>query len=630
MAIFTFEQVSLAFGDQIILEASELAIEHGERVCLIGRNGAGKTTLLKLITGEIEPDHGEVRFTSGIQISQLDQTLPNALNLTVHDFVTAGLGELRELIALYERRSQETLDSSGLRELESLQRQIESHGGWNIDQQVDIVLTDLGLPAERLLGELSGGWQRRVGLARALVSNPDLLLLDEPTNHLDLSTIEWLENRILGFSGSILFITHDRAFLQRLATRIVEIDRAKIRSWPGDYRTYLRDKEKAGAEEIRGNALFDKRLQTEEAWIRQGIKARRTRNEGRVRALEGMRREYAARIKPDGKAQIHVEEAELSGRKVIEARNISYSYDNDPLIEKLSIKIMRGDRIGLIGNNGVGKSTLLRILLGQLRPLSGTVKLGTNLSIGYFDQLREQLEPNKSVAEIVGDGRDYISINGKQRHVIGYLRGFLFSAKRAMTPIRSLSGGECNRVILARLFTQATNLLVLDEPTNDLDIETLEVLEARLCEYRGTLIVVSHDREFLDNVTTSTLVFECNGEIGSYVGGYRDWLRQGNALTDVNGLSKQSTTANRRETAAHEEAPVKKKLTFKLKHELEQLPKRIHELETELGKLHEQTNTVEFYQQPFEQTQPIVQRLGECQTELDQAIERWGELESMQ
>jgi len=629
MAIFTFEQVSLAFGDQIILEASELSIEPGERVCLIGRNGAGKTTLLKLITGEIEPDHGEVRFMSGIQVSQLDQALPNILNLTVQDYVTTGLGELRELIALYERRSRETLDNSGLRELESLQRQIESHGGWNIDQQVDIVLTDLDLPPKSLLGELSGGWQRRVGLARALVSNPDLLLLDEPTNHLDLSTIEWLENRIRGFSGSVLFITHDRAFLQRLATRIVEIDRAKIRSWPGDYRTYLRDKEKAGAEEIRDNALFDKRLQTEEAWIRQGIKARRTRNEGRVRALEGMRREYAARIKPDGKAQIHVEEAELSGRKVIEARNISYSYDDDPLIEKLSIKIMRGDRIGLIGNNGVGKSTLLRILLGQLKPLSGTVKLGTNLSIGYFDQLREQLEPNKSVAEIVGDGRDYISINGKQRHVIGYLRGFLFSAKRAMTPIRSLSGGECNRVILARLFTQATNLLVLDEPTNDLDIETLEVLEARLCEYRGTLIVVSHDREFLDNVTTSTLVFECNGEIGSYVGGYRDWLRQGNALTDVNGLSKQSVPVNRRETATHEESPVKKKLTFKLKHELEQLPTRINELEAELSKLHEQTNTVEFYQQPFEQTRPIVQRLGECQAELDQAIERWGELESM-
>lgn len=341
----------------------------------------------------------------------------------------------------------------------------------------------------------------------------------------------------------------------------------------------LRDKEKAFEEEARDNALFDKRLQTEETWIRQGIKARRTRNEGRVRALEAMRREYAARVKPDGKARIHVEEAERSGRKVIEARNITYSYDQDPLIEKLSIKIMRGDRIGLIGNNGVGKSTLLRILLGQLEPLSGTVKLGTNLEVGYFDQLREQLDPNKSVAEIVGDGRDHILIDGKERHVIGYLRGFLFSAKRAMTPIRSLSGGECNRVILARLFTRATNLLVLDEPTNDLDVETLEVLEARLSEYRGTLIVVSHDREFLDNVITSTLVFERAGKIGDYVGGYSDWLRQGNVLTDVDKLPTRPNAATRSESAKLVESPSSKKLTFKLKHELEHLPVRIDELE---------------------------------------------------
>jgi ATP-binding cassette subfamily F protein uup len=547
----------------------------------------------------------------------------------VHNYVAAGLGELRELIERYERRAGEDLDGGGLRELESLQRRIESHGGWNVDQQVDMVLTELDLPATKLLGELSGGWQRRVGLARALVCNPDLLLLDEPTNHLDLSTIEWLENRIRGFRGSVLFITHDRAFLQRLATRIVEIDRSQLRSWPGDYRTYLRDKEKATEEEARDNALFDKRLQNEETWVRQGIKARRTRNEGRVRALEAMRREYAGRIKPDGKARIHVEEAERSGRKVIEARNISYSYDDEPLIDKLSIKIMRGDRVGLIGNNGVGKSTLLRIILGQLAPLSGTVKLGTNLEIGYFDQLREQLDPNKSVAEIVGDGRDHIKINGKERHVIGYLRGFLFSAKRAMTPIRSLSGGECNRVILARLFTRATNLLVLDEPTNDLDVETLEVLEARLTEYNGTLIVVSHDREFLDNVITSTLVFERAGRIGSYAGGYNDWLRQGNVLNDVDKLAPQTTDVRSGELAQRIEAPTSKKLTFKLKHELEQLPLRIDELEVQLSELNNQTSAPGFYEQPFEQTQPIMERLATCQAKLDLAIERWGELESM-
>ena len=629
MAIFTFDKVSLAFGDQVILKEAEFAIDPGERVCLIGRNGAGKTTLLKLITGQIEPDHGEVRFNAGIEVSQLDQALPSVLDLTVQDYVAAGLGELQELITLYERRSSVDLDSGGLRELESLQRRIESHGGWNVDQQVDMVLTELDLPATKLVGELSGGWQRRVGLARALVCNPDLLLLDEPTNHLDLSTIEWLENRIRGFRGSVLFITHDRAFLQRLATRIVEIDRSKLRSWPGDYRTYLRDKESAAEEEARDNALFDKRLQSEETWVRQGIKARRTRNEGRVRALEAMRKEYTARIKPDGKARIHVEEAERSGRKVIEARNISYSYDDEPLIEKLSIKIMRGDRVGLIGNNGVGKSTLLRILLGQLAPLSGTVKLGTNLEVGYFDQLRERLDPNKSVAEIVGDGRDHIKINGKERHVIGYLRGFLFSAKRAMTPIRSLSGGECNRVILARLFTRATNLLVLDEPTNDLDVETLEVLEARLAEYNGTLIVVSHDREFLDNVITSTLVFERAGKIGSYVGGYSDWLRQGNVLTDVDKLTSRTSSTPRSELAQRIESPTNKKLTFKLRHELDQLPARIGELESLLGELNEQTSAAGFYERPFEQTQPIMARLATCQAELDLAIERWGELESL-
>jgi ATP-binding cassette subfamily F protein uup len=465
------------------------------------------------------------------------------------------------------------------------------------------------------------------------VCNPDLLLLDEPTNHLDLSTIQWLENRVRGFNGSVLFITHDRAFLQRLATRIVEIDRAKLRSWPGDYRTYLRDKEKLAEEETRDNALFDKRLQAEETWVRQGIKARRTRNEGRVRALEAMREQYAERVKPDAKARIHVEEAERSGRKVIEARNISYSYDGSPLIDGLSIKIMRGDRVGLIGNNGVGKSTLLRLLLGQLKPQSGTVKLGTNLEIGYFDQLREKLDPNRTIADIVGDGRDFITINGKERHVIGYLRGFLFSAKRAMTPVRSLSGGECNRVILARLFTRATNLLVLDEPTNDLDVETLEVLEDRLTEYDGTLIVVSHDREFLDNVITSTLVFERAGKIGSYVGGYSDWLRQGNVLTQVDQPGGSKVTARSTHTAARASTvavtPKAKKLTFKLQHELDQLPDRIETLEERVGALLKATGAAGFYERPFEVTQPVLDELRAAQAELDTALERWGELEAL-
>jgi ATP-binding cassette subfamily F protein uup len=630
MAIFTFEQVSLAFGDQWILRDSELVIEPGERVCLIGRNGAGKTTMFKLITEEIEPDSGKIRFSAGVKVSQLEQALPTELDVTVHDYVAGGLGELKQHIDAYEQLSSRTSDSKALRELENLQRRIESLGGWNLNQQVETVLSELDLPGSRLLGQLSGGWQRRVGLARALVCSPDLLLLDEPTNHLDLSTIEWLENRVRNFHGSVLFITHDRAFLQRLATRIVEIDRANLRSWPGDYRTYLRDKEKAMEEEARENALFDKQLQAEETWVRQGIKARRTRNEGRVRSLKRMRETYAARVKPDGKAHISVEEAERSGRKVIEARNISYSYDDSPLIDKLSIKIMRGDRVGLIGNNGVGKSTLLRILLGRLEPLAGQVKLGTNLEIGYFDQLRENLDPNKSVAEIVGDGRDHILINGKDQHIIGYLRGFLFSAKRARTPIRSLSGGECNRVILARLFTRATNLLVLDEPTNDLDVETLEVLEERLAEYGGTLIVVSHDREFLDNVITSTLVFERDGRIGSYVGGFSDWMRQGNSLTITDNPDKRATTATLDKPINPVVAQVKTKLTFKLQHELDALPNRIEALEGRLSMLLLQTNAAGFYEQAFELTQPVIDQLTNCQNELDGALERWGELESMQ
>ncbi len=633
MALLTFDDVSLAFGEQTILNGAEFAIESGERVCLIGRNGAGKTSLLKLITGKLEPDHGEVRFADGIEVASLDQALPTALDRSVRDTVADGLGELRRLITEYETLAGKELDAPRLRELESLQRRIEAHGGWQLDQQVDTVLSELGLPGEKLLAELSGGWQRRVGLARALVCNPDLLLLDEPTNHLDLSTIQWLENRVRGFNGAVLFITHDRAFLQRLATRIVEIDRAKLRSWPGDYRTYLRDKEKLAEEEQRENALFDKRLQAEETWIRQGIKARRTRNEGRVRALEAMREQYAARVKPEQKARIHVEEAERSGRKVIEARNISYSYDGTPLIDGLSIKIMRGDRVGLIGNNGVGKSTLLRLLLGQLQPQSGTIKLGTNLEIAYFDQLREKLDPNRTIADIVGDGRDFITINGKERHVIGYLRGFLFSAKRAMTPVRSLSGGECNRVILARLFTRPSNLLVLDEPTNDLDVETLEVLEDRLTEYDGTLIVVSHDREFLDNVITSTLVFERAGKIGSYVGGYSDWLRQGNVLTQVDrpdSVKAAARATNTAATTATTVAPAKpRKLTFKLQHELDRLPDRIETLEAEVSALLEATGAAGFYDRPFEETQPVLDQLRAAQAELDNAMERWSELEAM-
>lgn len=578
---------------------------------------------------EVEPDSGEVVCQSDLRISRLEQTLPGQLHNTVYDYVAGGLAGLRALIDEYHALSSTNLERSGLRQLEKLQQRIEQSGGWKIDTRIHTILTQLDLPADRKLAELSGGWQRRVSLARALVSNPELLLLDEPTNHLDLGTIEWLEDRARGFTGSILFVTHDRAFLQKLATRILELDRGKLISWPGDYRRFLNAKQQALADEQRRNREFDKKLEQEETWIRQGIKARRTRNEGRVRALLAMREEYSRRVKPDAKARIYVEDAELSGRKVIEAYNINYGYNGDTLFDGLSLKIKRGDRIGLIGNNGVGKSTLLRLLLGKLQPRTGTVKLGTNLEIGYFDQQREQLDPDKTVAGFVGEDSDYVKINGRDRHVIGYLKGFLFTPKRAMTPIKVLSGGECNRVILAKLLTRPTNLLVLDEPTNDLDIETLEVLEQRLCEYEGTLIVVSHDREFIDNVVTSTLVFEQDGRVRAYAGGYSDWLRQGRHLRqtdDPNRSNRDNDTIQLKETGNK----TGKKLSYKLKLELDRLPDRITELETSVSELQAMTMQAGFFSQSHEKYQKILAELTARENELEQAMDRWAELESMQ
>ncbi len=533
MSLVRFEEVSLEFGDQKIFTQADVAIEPGERVCLIGRNGAGKSTTLKLITGEIEPDSGAIISKSGLAVSQLAQSLPEAMDMQVREVVKSGLAGIQLLLEQYGNRSQEKLDKQGLAELQDLHQLIDAHGGWNIEQRVEATMTELDLPADKRMNELSGGWRRRVALAKALVQKPDLLLLDEPTNHLDIITIKWLENTVYAYPGSVIFITHDRAFLQRLATRIVEIDRGKLTSWPGDFANYLIRKEKMIEDESRENAKFDKKLEQEEIWIRQGIKARRTRNEGRARALVRMREEKSRRIARDKSARMYIEEAEQSGRKVIRARKVNYRYQEEPLIEDFSIKIMRGDRIGLLGNNGVGKTTLLRLLLGELEPQSGVIKHGTNLEIGYFDQLRQTLDLEKSVADNVGGGRTHIRLNGKDRHVVGYLKGFLFSPKRSMTLAKALSGGERNRIILAKLFTQPANLLVLDEPTNDLDMETLDVLEQKLTEFNGTLIIVSHDRQFLDNVVTSTLVFEADGSIQEYVGGYSDWVRQGKNLAEV-------------------------------------------------------------------------------------------------
>jgi ATP-binding cassette subfamily F protein uup len=634
--LLRFDQVSLRFGDQAILSAAELVIEPGERVCLIGRNGAGKTSLLKLISGTLVPDEGQIQAGADLRVSRLEQTMPDDLQLTVRESVMSGLAPVRALVDEYERLAAAELGTHGLKALEELHRRIDAVDGWHVDRAVDTIITDMNLPGEQKVGELSGGWRRRVALARALVSKPELLLLDEPTNHLDLSSIQWLEQRIVSWPGAVLFITHDRAFLQRLATRIIEIDRGKLVSWPGNYRDYLRRKADAIEEEERHNAEFDRKLAEEEAWIRQGIKARRTRNEGRVRALLELREIRAQRVKRPGSARITIGEADSSGRKVVQAKNVSYGYGGKPLISGLDLKVMRGDRIGLVGNNGVGKSTLLRLLLGELAPQTGTIKHGTHLEVAYFDQMRQLLELDKSVAYNVGEGRDHVTINGKPQHVVGYLCGFLFSAKRALTPVSSLSGGERNRVILAKLFTQPSNLLVLDEPTNDLDVETLEVLEERLAEYAGTLLVVSHDREFLDNVVNKILVFEAGGRIVEYAGGYSDWARRGHALAQMDAVAREAAPASApgvppAASRGTERAPQQRsKLGYLEQRELNGLPGRIEALEAEIAALEARTAAPDFYAQPWEQTQPVLDALAEKNAAHDRLAERWLDLEERQ
>lgn len=625
MSLIRFDDVSFGYGDQRILIEASLSLEPGERVCLIGRNGAGKSSTFRLITGTQEVDAGEIVRSPDLVISELAQELPEAMDQSVREVVRSGLVGIERLLRRHRRLSEQDLDDAGLRELQDLHQLIESHGGWNLEQRVEATMTELDLPAEKRMNELSGGWRRRVVLARALVQKPDLLLLDEPTNHLDIATIKWLENVVYSYPGTVLFITHDRAFLDKLATRIVEIDRGKLSSWPGNFADYQRRKEKALDDESTENALFDKKLAQEEAWIRQGIKARRTRNEGRVRALMAMREKRAERVSPESKARIHIEEADISGRKVIRARNVSYRYsDEEALIDGFSTTIMRGDRVGILGNNGVGKTTLLRLLLGEIEPQTGTIKLGTNLEIGYFDQLREKLDPEKSVAENVGDGKTYIKLNGKDRHVVGYLKGFLFDAERSLTPVKALSGGERNRVILAKLFTRPANLLVLDEPTNDLDMETLDVLEDKLTEFSGTLIVVSHDRRFLDNVVTSTIVFEDGGTVKEYVGGYSDWVRQGHKLTEVE--NPHGTKATRRESRGGQQVDAPKKLGYREQRELDGLPDEIEALEASIAQLEATLADPAFYGGDHEKVQTTAAELTRAQTELDRRMERWTEL----
>jgi len=630
MSLLTFHGVNLSFGDQTIFREANFVLEPNERVCIIGRNGAGKSTLFRLITGRQELDSGEIRKRENLRVAQLDQTLPIQTNISVFDFVAEGLQEQKSLLERYESLTGKEMSGKEMRELDSIQRQLDAHGGWDINNPVDSIIDQLELSTNKMLSELSGGWRRRVALARTLVAKPDVLLLDEPTNHLDLETIEWLENRIKAYTGSVVFITHDRSFLRSLATRIVDIDRGQLKSWPGGYFQYVKHKEQSLEEEDRQNSLFDKKLEEEEKWIRQGIKARRTRNEGRVRALEKLRKEYTDRIKREGKARIILQDSEKSSRRVLQGKNLHYSYGDLKIIDSLSLKIMRGDRVGLIGNNGVGKSTLIKILLGELEPQVGTLKRGENLKVGYFDQLRQKLDPKLSVVDIVGEGKEYITINGKERHVIGYLKGFLFSPKRALTPVGYLSGGESNRVILAKLLSKATNLLVLDEPTNDLDVETLEVLEEQLIEYQGTLIVVSHDRVFLDNVVTSTLVFESTGELRSYPGGYSDWYSKGKKLAAIDTLSipeSPSSTIDSNPIVLKKTTPSKKKLSFNLQRELEHLPEKIESLEKSISNLESKIASSDFYTQAYELIEPTLNELETHRSDLEKATGRWLELE---
>jgi len=637
MTLLKFTDVSLAYGTTPLLDGVSWQIARGERVCIIGRNGTGKSSMLRLVKGDRSADHGEIWRAPGLKIGELPQELPRADDRTVFDVVAEGLSGVGELLAEYHHLSMNIQDQDDLDKLMHVQQALEAKDGWRLQQLVESTLSRLQLPADRTLAELSGGWRRRVLLAQALVSEPDLLLLDEPTNHLDIGAIAWLEEALTGFNGAVLFITHDRAFLQNLATRILELDRGHLIDWNGDYASFLVHKEQQLAAEETANALFDKKLAQEEVWIRQGIKARRTRNEGRVRALKALRAERSERRNVQGKATFQVETAEKSGKQVVVAEHISFAHPGgEPLIRDFSLVIQRGDRIGLLGANGTGKTTLLKLLLGELQPSSGSIEFGTKLEVAYFDQLRHQLELEKTVVDNLAEGREFITIDGQNRHVLSYLGDFLFSPQRARTPVKALSGGERARLLLAKLFSKPANLLVLDEPTNDLDVETLELLEEVLLGFQGTVLMVSHDRAFLDNVVTSTLVFQGGGEVREYVGGYQDWLRQGGSprLLGVADSAAQAKEAGNAQGAAPapaptpaEAAPVKKKLSYKLQRELEALPGKIDEAEKAIEALQADISDPAFYQQAPEATAAALARLEALQLELDGLLERWAELE---
>jgi len=631
MALIRLKKVSIAFGTHLLLNKAEFQLEEGERVGLLGRNGEGKSTLMKIVMKHIHADEGEIWYKPELRIAVLEQMPHLPDEETIYDVVAGGLGEVGGWIKRYHEITLHMTDMTDavMTEMGDLQHKLDVHNGWQIQQRVENILTRLNLPAETKVKGLSGGWKRRVSLAKALVIEPEVLLLDEPTNHLDLESIMWLEEQLINFKGAILFVTHDRSFLQKLATRIIDLDRGNLVSWPGDYADYLVKKAASLDEEATQNALFDKKLAEEEVWIRQGIKARRTRNEGRVRALKDLRKERSQRRNLQGTTKISMERGDASGKKVVEFIDTTFNYPEKPIVNNFSSVIQRGDKIGLIGPNGAGKTTFLKLLLKEIEPNSGAVEQGTKLQVAYFDQLREVLDPEMSVADAIAEGNDHVLINGEPRHVISYLSDFLFAPARARSPIKTLSGGEKNRLLLAKLFTKPANLIIMDEPTNDLDMETLELLEERLVEYEGTLLIVSHDRAFLDNVVTSVIVFEGKGTVNEYIGGYSDWLAY--SQEQAKQLAKKATKKTTKPEAKGSIEPAKKKkLSYKEQKELETIPALIDELEGVQNQINEKISDNKFYQQDQDVVNVVLQELSKVEEDLSQAFQRWDELEAMQ
>ena len=638
MALLNLSNAYLGFGDFPLLDHTELHIEPNERVCLVGRNGAGKSTLMKVLAGEVQLDDGKLIFEKDIIVTRLEQDPPRHIQETVFEYVAEGIAHLSDLLKQYHHISQQMLTDYSdelLAKLSQVQAQLEHNNGWQFENRIQDTLKLLELDPDKKLCELSGGWVRRAALARALVANPDILLLDEPTNHLDVEAITWLEDLLLNFKGSIIFISHDRSFIRKIATRIVDLDRGKLVSYPGNYDLYLETKAEDLRVEALQNELFDKKLAQEEVWIRQGIKARRTRNEGRVRALKKLREERRNRREVQGKAKIQLDTTARSGKIVFEIEHASYEVEGKTLLKDFSATIQRGNKIALVGPNGCGKTTFIKLLLGELQPTSGTIRCGTKLDVAYFDQYRAELDLEKTVMDNVADGKQDIEVNGVKRHVLGYLQDFLFPPKRAMTPVKALSGGERNRLLLAKLLLKPNNLLILDEPTNDLDVETLELLEELLADYQGTLLIVSHDRQFIDNTVEECFFFEGNGVLNQYIGGYFDAKQQQENYHASQAVQSQNQKKNEplvSELVKQEKpkAETKKvKLSYKEQRELEELPAKMESLEADIEALQTEVNSADFFSKEIAYTQEKLQALAEKEAELEQAFERWEMLENI-